>query len=174
MLEANLSLTNGIPVIGRLTQWDHGQAVKLTGLNVTSDTEVHFANEGTKEAIIMLGKYIADDVSLEVEVPDISLQKPRDILVFIYQATETEGRTIRIAKIEITPRPKPTNYKLPETKDYLMKVLNDVEAFISGDYNVSDAQIEAALTKYLSKNPINGEDGKDGASIISVSIKEVQ
>lgn len=152
MLEANLSQTSGIPIIGKLTQWDFGQMLKLTGLDIAGDTEVHFANEGKPTAIKMLGKYVADDASLEVEVPDISLQSPKDIYVFVYPATANEGKTIRTAKIKITARAKPEDYALPETKDYLMQLLNEVEELIAGGGGVSDAQIEAAVEKYMTAN----------------------
>lgn len=154
MIEANMSQNVGRQVIGSLHQWDFGQSIKITGLDITGDTEVHFANEGSKTAIKMLGQYSREDASLKVEIPDVSLQSPRDICVFIYPTTENSGKTIRTGKIKMTARPKPEDYVQPETKDYLMCLLNEVEELISGGgSSVSDAQIEAAVEKYMEGHP---------------------
>lgn len=53
------------------------------------------------------------------------------IYAFVYPSTESEGKTVRTVKINVNKRPKPSNYVQPDTKDYLMRLLNEVEKLIA-------------------------------------------
>lgn len=151
MIKVNLSNTNGIVQTGALSQWDFGQVMEITGLSIEDDTEVHFANHGEDEAIIVMGKY--EEGVLIVEIPDISLTKGTDIFVFVYESSTTAGRTIRKARIPITKRAKPVGYTAPNAQDYLMRLLEEAENTITESQKiVTEATIdrqnlEAALLK---------------------------
>lgn len=173
MIKANLSSTSGITQTEPITQWDFGQFMEITGLDIQKDVEIHFANHGEDTAIIMMGKY--EDQKWTVEIPDISLTKGTDVFVFVYESSATAGRTTRKARIPITKRAKPVGYVAPKTKDYLMHLLEEAERTITESQKIVTSatidrqRLEAALIRSTSSGTVFHET--DCAAVPPINIK---
>ena len=104
-----------------LTQWDYGQKLKIKGLGVTSNVEVHFSNNAEKLAIVMQASASGSD--LVVDVPNVLLEKDKDITAWVYTDTGKEGETIRTIYLPVKTRIKPADYvsenNAQEVKNYV-------------------------------------------------------
>lgn len=121
MIKVNLSNTSGVTQTEIVTQWDFGQVLEITGLDTQEDVEIHFANHGENQALVAMSKY--EDGKWTVEIPDVLLQKGTDVFVFVYEGNETEGRTIRKARIPIARRAKPfTDIPESEQEPFLQSI----------------------------------------------------
>ena len=113
MLEA--VFTDGVlsvKVVG-LTQWDYGQQLKIKGLGLSSNVEVHFSNNGEKEAIVMQASASGND--LVVDIPNVILEKDKDITAYVYTDTGTSGETIRMVYMPVYTRVKPADFVSDQT-----------------------------------------------------------
>ena len=82
----------------------------ITGESLSDGTEVNFY----QKELSSLG-YLEDNC---VAIPDIMLQKPHDITVYIYVRGSDSGETVLIIWIPVTHRPRPDNYVLPTMDEY--------------------------------------------------------
>jgi hypothetical protein len=131
-------------------QWDTGQKIIVSypGKNC----EVHFENPGEATALAVstykLGGHTVADV------PDILLQRPGNIVAYVYVCAE-EACTIGRTTFEVLSRQKPADYVYDEIEilkySELEKRIDEIE-----DNGVSDAQIEKAVNEYLEENPVGG------------------
>ena len=101
--EGILSLT-----LAGLTQWDYGQKLTIKGLTVSSALEVHFSNNAEKEAIVMSATKSGSDII--TEIPNVLLEKDKDITAWVYTDDGQSGETIRTIVLKVTPRIKPADY----------------------------------------------------------------
>lgn len=116
--EGILSLT-----LAGLTQWDYGQKLTIKGLTVSSALEVHFSNNAEKEAIVMSATKSGSDII--TEIPNVLLEKDKDITAWVYTDDGQSGETIRTIVLKVTPRIKPADYisenNAGEVIDYVAK-----------------------------------------------------
>lgn len=85
-------------------QYDYGQILKIRGVELPANYEVHFSNRNTGAAIIMIGD--ADGV----EIPDQMFSTGLDIYAWLFlHLGEDDGRTICRATIPIIKRAVPTD-----------------------------------------------------------------
>ena len=138
IVTVNLSSKTGIIQTEKMTQWDSGYSLHISGLTEeAAETEVHFANHGSNEALCMSGTWEED--ILIVSVPDKLLTNGTDIFVFVYEKTEESGRTIRTAKIPVEKRAKPDDYVYTKEEVKRWTVLEEDVAKI---YAKLDAQTD--------------------------------
>ena len=59
MIQAQIrSLSDTCLEVKGLTQWDRGQKLEITGLDLPSAVEIHFATQDGEEAKVMVGKTV--------------------------------------------------------------------------------------------------------------------
>lgn len=69
-------------------QYNYGQVIRISGIELPSPFECHFSSDGTSETILVLGE------NNQVTIPDELLQINRNINCYIFlHATETSGET---------------------------------------------------------------------------------
>lgn len=105
-----------------LKQWDYGQEVLLTGLEIQTETiEVHFALRGENEALIVIGT--VDDGDITAKIPNELLRAGKNIIVYVYVTAPNFGKTTYEAEIEVERRAKPQDYDAPDEQDLLRQVI---------------------------------------------------
>lgn len=133
-----------------LWQWD-------TGRRLTVDAEcsqVHFSNK-------VFGRSVDVDVVDGIAViPDVLLQADKDLTAWAFVGTAENGYT-KISKVfKVNKRNKPADYVFtPQDQSTLGEILDrieDLENRPSGD--VSEEDIQNAVSDYLDKNPISVEE----------------
>ena len=95
----------------KLTQWDYGQSLRITGENLPSVCQVHFCNQLCPTAEVRIASEV--DGGIEVSIPDRLLEQEHTIHAFIYLVSEGKANTIKKINIPVTPRTKPDNYVTP-------------------------------------------------------------
>lgn len=94
-----------------LFQWDVNQIIKIMGLNLTNDPiEVHFSNKKSTEAIIV-NSTAPTNGFVFVNIPNVLLAEPYDIIAYVYQTEGTTRSTTNTITIPVVKRKKPTDYK---------------------------------------------------------------
>ena len=130
-------------------QWDTGQKLIV---HEDSCSEVHFCN-GTSDCSLVCEIYEENGVRL-VNVPNILFQKPLAIRAFVYVCDGEDHHTQKMETFPVFKRTKPDDYVYTETeiKSYerLNKRIDELEK-----NGVSEAQISAAVEKYLDENPVD-------------------
>lgn len=128
----------------RLWQWDYGQVLKITGLNLPTAFEVHFSNSnerGTSKT--QIGQ------NSQVTIPDEYLTSGADVYAFIYlHEGETDGETEYRIKIPVKERPQPTDVEpTPQEQSEITQAiaaLNSAVEQTSADVTSADASAQAA------------------------------
>lgn len=94
-------------------QYDYGQKLKFTDLNLPSSYEVHFANDATTGiAYTQIGD------TNGVEIPNGLFQTGKPIFAFIYlHKSSDDGKTVYVVKIPVRSRAKPTTYAVPTIEE---------------------------------------------------------
>ena len=118
-----------------LTQWDYGQKLYITGLDVPPTLQVHFSNDVEKTAIVMQAT-LSDNV-ISVDVPNVLLEKTLDITAWVYVLGQNSGETVRTIVLPVEPRIKPDDYvsENPDiNKDFMFPATKEsLGAVIVGD-----------------------------------------
>lgn len=108
MLIANFEKAS-LAVVYDAWQWDYGQKLQITGIDLPEITEVHFSLEESGGSAI---RRVATNGI--VQIPDDLLAKETDqnyeIHAFIYLTDETSGETVKHAVIIVKSRPKPEEW----------------------------------------------------------------
>lgn len=128
----------------RLWQWDYGQVLKITGLNLPTAFEVHFSNSkerGTSKT------QIGQDS--QVTIPDEYLTSGAYVYAFIYlHEGETDGETEYRITIPVKERPQPTDVEpTPQEQSEITQAiaaLNSAVEQTSADVTSADASARAA------------------------------
>lgn len=114
MYEIPCYKSNG-DTLNYLTQWDLGQILYFHDLGVDAAPTVHFHNKMFKEneSVITSGVYSSSTGVVSVEVPNLILQKPYPIDVYIYVEGNngTQGTTIYTCTIPVRSKAQPVNYQ---------------------------------------------------------------
>lgn len=99
-----------------LYQWDINQVLRIYGLSLPSDPEIHFSNETMNGFIVKQGTR-NDAGIITVDIPNSFLQKPytMTITVNIYKGETYE--TIVIFKVPIKPRKRPLDYTIEDSDE---------------------------------------------------------
>lgn len=95
-------------IVKGLTQWDRGQTLEITGLDLPAAVEVHFEQKPDADAKTVIGTTV-DDVTT-AEIPDELLQCDMDILAYIYVSDQKSGETIFTIHLPIEARARPSSY----------------------------------------------------------------
>lgn len=113
-----------------LTQWDYGQVLEVSGLNVLN-AEVHYATAGScTDAVISVAEL--EDGVLRSKIPDSLLETGEDLLAYVYVADSTEGETVWTVNLPVKRRQKPGDYSVPEEKNLLREIIEEVKKKADG------------------------------------------
>lgn len=88
-----------------LYQWDYGQVLQFSGIELPFSYQVHFSNEQVSgTTVTVLGD--ADGVL----IPDSLLETGKDVYAFVYlHSGESDGETEYKVVIPVLPRPQPSD-----------------------------------------------------------------
>lgn len=95
-----------------VTQWDYGQNIKLNGapIDIPDGTEAQFYQGNLSHT-----DFISDNIC---PIPDVMLQNPCGITMYIYVRDGTSGTTVLSVNIGVARRPRPEGYILPAYDGY--------------------------------------------------------
>lgn len=131
MLIANFNPDDRAIYLSGLYQWDYGQQLKICGLEIqTPQIQVHFAQSGAPDALIVIGE--VQEGNILAEIPNIQLRQSREITAYVYPATESEGETIREVHLKVKARAKPEEYDAPDQKNALQQILDVAQGKADG------------------------------------------
>ena len=127
-----------------LWQWDYGQILQITGLDLPQAFEVHFSNSRKSgETVTQIGTDGA------VTIPDMYLTSGADIYAFIFLHDGlTDGETEYVIKIPVRERPEPSDIEpTPVQQDVITEAiaaLNSAVEQTAQDVISADASATAA------------------------------
>ncbi len=129
IIEVNFKENEQKQYASGLIQWDRGQELKVTGLDLEGDCEVHFSlNETGGGAVRAIGS-ITDKV-LTAVIPELILEASATYdytaFAFIYYSSATVGKTVKKIEFSIKSRPKPEDWAAPEEPDTLGELLEKI------------------------------------------------
>lgn len=156
-----------------LWQWDIDRKLKITGVPVNGDVmEVHFATEGSREAIRVLGK--VEEEAILADIPNSLLQTGRNLLAYVYATTKSEGMTVCRAFLYVKPRAKPNHYTAPEDTELLRQLLEELKKKGDGlQYENQELQLLSGETPVGNKVQISGSGTGNVASITIPEIDKI-
>lgn len=146
----------GVPfvkIIGTsLRQWETGRKLQVEYKGIAEATHLEFTNKGRENAFVVIPK--EENGIVVAEVPNILLQSDQDIVVYYVIVSGEKTEVIDECVVSVEERPRPDDYVYTESE-----VLNYTTLSARVDQieknGVDDKQVEAAVKKYLDKNPID-------------------
>lgn len=132
-----------------LWQYDYGQILQITGLDLPQAFEVHFSNSRKSgETITQIG------TDSQVVIPDMYLTSGADIYAFVFLHDGTDdGETEYVIKIPVRERPEPSDIEpTPVQQDAITEAiaaLNDAVTQTGEDKAATAALAEAAAASSL-------------------------
>lgn len=111
MIQAKFESGYNLCRIYGLMQWDYGQVLEITGLDLPAAPQVHFGRQGAAETETLVAT--TRDGVTTVSIPDQFLQQPGIIRAYVYLTDPQSGETVRTVEMTVDPRPKPDTYTEP-------------------------------------------------------------
>ena len=96
----------------RLMQWDINQRLIV---DVPAGTQIHYASEAIGDKALVTIAYEENGL-IYSNIPNILLQSPGTITVYVYPIKDEEAHTKSCATIVVLPRAKPEDYVYTETE----------------------------------------------------------
>ncbi len=128
MLIANFSRKGEeIEINEELWQWDYGQKIQITGLDLPEIFEVHFSWKDLETAKVVTGTTV-DGIST-VDIPNAALQQKRMITAYIYISDPEEGKTVNTIYMMVNSRKVPEGFEIPEDIDLFHHTLAAVAEY---------------------------------------------
>ena len=128
MLVANFSRRGEeIEIDDELWQYDYGQRIQITGLDLPEIFEVHFSWKDLETAKVVTGSTV-DGVST-VDIPNAALQQKRMITAYIYISDREEGKTINTIYMLVSSRKAPEGFETPEDINLFHHTLTTVAEY---------------------------------------------
>ena len=132
-----------------LWQWDYGQILQITGLDLPQAFEVHFSNSRKSgETVTQIG------TDSQVVIPDMYLTSGADIYAFVFLHDGlTDGETEYVIKIPVRERPEPSDIEpTPEQQDAITEAIAALNVAVTQtgeDKEATAALAEAAAASSL-------------------------
>ena len=117
-------------IVRKLTQWDYGQQIRITGIPISGDVEVHFAQSGDCRAFRVAADVEEDRLS--AEIPNKFLEEARSIYAYVYVTTPESGRTEYTICMTVKTRARPEDYEAPADKDIIAQLREEVKKKADG------------------------------------------
>ena len=130
-----------------LYQWDYGQILQITGLDLPEAYQVHFSNQresGT--TITMIGE------ASGVQIPDNLLQTGENVYAWIFlHSGDDDGETEYQIKIPVLLRPQPSDEEPTQTQqsaiDQAITALNNAVDAAEGFADAAEESAQTAAEK---------------------------
>lgn len=142
-----------------LWQYDYGQILKMTGVELPLAYEVHFAKYGDAASVTQIGD--ADGV----DIPDSLLQTPGEILAWLYlHEGESDGETLFQITIPVQLRAEPTNDEpTPVQQDAITEAIAALNtAVTTSGASATSAAADALKAEGYAVGKQNGEAVSSG------------
>lgn len=173
-----------------LKQWDKGQKLEISGLDVDEYVEVHFSLQqycGTAKR--MLGKMV--DGILHTDIPAFIMEGPEYICAgartysayaWVYVSNEESAETIRKMEFVIEARAKPEEYVSPEDMGFLEQLEAEMKNKLDksghapnkilatdaeGNVIAKDAEAEVDLSGYVKNTDYASSEKAGVVKVIS-------
>lgn len=104
-----------IELTDELWQYDFGQKIQVTGIELPDVCEVHFQYDNLTETKTVTG-YKQED-ALIIDIPNEALTSRGIIKLYIYLVSSEEGKTVNVAIMHVNRRMKPEGFEVPEDID---------------------------------------------------------
>lgn len=134
-----------IELTDELWQYDFGQKIQVTGIELPDVCEVHFQYDNLTETKTVTG-YKQED-ALIIDIPNEALTSRGIIKLYIYLVSSEEGRTVNVAIMHVNRRMKPEGFEVPEDIDLFHHTLlaaNEYMQQTKSAKNVAEAAKAAA------------------------------
>lgn len=117
-------------IVRKLTQWDYGQQIRISGIPFSGEIEVHFAQSGGCQAFRVAADVEEDRLS--AEIPNKFLEEARSIYAYVYVTTPESGRTEYTICMTVKARARPEDYEAPADKDIIVQLREEVKKKADG------------------------------------------
>lgn len=104
-----------IELTDELWQYDFGQKIQVTGIELPDVCEVHFQYDNLTETKTVTG--YKQENALIIDIPNEALTSRGIIKLYIYLVSSEEGRTVNVAIMHVNRRMKPEGFEVPEDID---------------------------------------------------------
>lgn len=130
------SLDN-VTSVKSLYQWDVGQTLEISGLNLSVAPKVHFATKVEDVAYVVQSEL--SNGKVQVNIPDKVLSHGYPVIAYVYYEVGLDKKTIKVVTIPVIKRQKPADWidttpsQILQVKNYLEKLENDLDV-LDDDY----------------------------------------
>lgn len=113
-------------VTNALWQYDYGQLLQISGIELPETFEVHLCNRGDATTITQIGQ------NYQVTIPDEFLTKPAWIYAYIFlHSGEDDGETVYTISIPVNARPEPGDEEpTPEEQSAITQAIAALNAAV--------------------------------------------
>lgn len=99
---------------GLLYQWDTDRKVRIVPREGMTVNEVHFSHPCDANALPV--EPYTEDGEIRADIPNILLQKSKDIVAYVVMHTDNGERTVCSKRLPVMARAKPSDYVYTETE----------------------------------------------------------
>lgn len=131
-----------IELTDELWQYDFGQKIQVTGIELPNVCEVHFQYDNLTETKTVTG-YKQED-ALIIDIPNEALTSRGIIKLYIYLVSSEEGRTVNVAIMHVNRRMKPEGFEVPEDIDLFHHTLLAANEYMQQTKNAKKSAETAA------------------------------
>jgi len=131
-----------------LVQWDSDVYVYITEEKINKATAVHFFNDTMDSAYVVSSTY--SDSTLKAKIPNTLLTMSYPIIGYVQISEQSETKSIYRFRLNVIKRPKPDNYVLIDSKDYVTfdEIVTECKQYASAaSGSASDASNSATQAK---------------------------
>lgn len=125
-----------IELTDELWQYDFGQKIQVTGIELPDVCEVHFQYDNLTETKTVTG-YKQED-ALIIDIPNEALTSRGIIKLYIYLVSSEEGRTVNVAIMHVNRRMKPEGFEVPEDIDLFHHTLLAADEYMHQAKNAKE------------------------------------
>ena len=151
-----------IELTDELWQYDFGQKIQVTGIELPDVCEVHFQYDNLTETKTVTG-YKQED-ALIIDIPNEALTSRGIIKLYIYLVSSEEGRTVNVAIMHVNRRMKPEGFEVPEDIDLFHHTLLAANEYMQQTKSAKKSAETAANQAEDAKNAAEAAAGSAQAS----------
>ena len=151
-----------IELTDELWQYDFGQKIQVTGIELPDVCEVHFQYDNLTETKTVTG-YKQED-ALIIDIPNEALTSRGIIKLYIYLVSSEEGRTVNVAIMHVNRRMKPEGFEVPEDIDLFHHTLLAANEYMQQTKSAKKSAETAANQAEDAKNAAESASGSAQAS----------
>ena len=151
-----------IELTDELWQYDFGQKIQVTGIELPDVCEVHFQYDNLTETKTVTG--YKQENALIIDIPNEALTSRGIIKLYIYLVSSEEGRTVNVAIMHVNRRMKPEGFEVPEDIDLFHHTLLAANEYMQQTKSAKKSAETAANQAEDAKNAAEAAAGSAQAS----------